>query len=91
MNLWADRLDHREIHNSQVIKTSLQPRTQDHEIVIGTEVLIEPRALMTRNLQPPLSAADCRRALDALSQFHGAPMDTTLAHDGYQLLSERPS
>lgn len=84
-NLWAYRLDRREIHKGQVIKTWLQQLAQDNEIVISTQVLIELRAVMTRKLQPSLSAADCRQALDALAQFEVVPTDATLVLDAHEL------
>ena len=55
-NLWVYRLDQREPQKGQFIKTWLRQLAQEHEIVISTQVLIELRAVMARQGQPPLSA-----------------------------------
>ncbi|MFM8524693.1 MAG: PIN domain-containing protein [Cyanobacteriota bacterium] len=84
-NLWAYRLDRREPHKGPFIKTWLRQLAQDHEIVISAQVLIELRAVMTRTLQPALSAADCLQALEALAQFDVVPTDAALVLDAHEL------
>jgi len=84
-NIWAYRLDRREVHKGQFIKTWLRQLAQNHEVVISTQVLIELRAVMTRKLQPSLSLADCRQALEALAQFDVVPTDAALVLDAHEL------
>jgi len=84
-NIWAYRLDRREVHKSPFIKAWLRQLAQDHEVVISTQVLIELRAVMTRKLQPSLSSADCRQALEALAQFDVVPTDAALVLDAHEL------
>jgi len=84
-NIWAYRLDRREVHKSPFIKTWLRQLAQEHEIVISTQVLIELRAVMTRKLQPSLSSADCRQALEALAQFDVVPTDAARVLDAHEL------
>ena len=84
-NIWAYRLDRREVHKGPFIKTWLRQLAQEHEIVISTQVLIELRAVMTRKLQPSLSSADCRQALEALAQFDVVPTDAALVLDAHEL------
>jgi predicted nucleic acid-binding protein len=84
-NLWAYRLDRREVHKSPFIKTWLRQLAQEHEIVISTQVLIELRAVMGRQLQPALSQDDCRQVLEALAQFDVVPTDAALVLDAHEL------
>lgn len=84
-NLWAYRLDRRELHKGPFIKTWLRQLAQEHEIVISTQVLIELRAVMGRQLQPTLSQDDCRQALEALSQFDVVTTDAALVLDAHEL------
>jgi len=84
-NLWVYRLDRREVHKGQFIKTWLRQLAQDHEIVISTQVLIELRSVMARKLNPALSSADCRQVLEALAQFDVVPTDAALVLDAHEL------
>ena len=53
--------------------------------MISTQVLIELRAVMGRQLQPALSADACRQALEALAQFEVVPTDGALVLDAHEL------
>ena len=84
-NLWAYRLDQREPEKSRRISRWLADITQDHEVVIGTQVLIELRSVVTRKLQPALSDRQISALLEALSGFEVVSTDATLVLDAHQL------
>lgn len=84
-NLWAYRLDQREPEKSRHISCWLADITQDHEVVISTQVLIELRSVATRKLQPALSDRQISELLEALSGFEVVSADATLVLDAHQL------
>jgi len=91
-NLWAYRLDQREPVKSRRITSWLADVTQNHEVVISTQVLIELRSVATRKLRPPLSGRQISGLLEALSGFEVVPTDSTLLLDAHQLaISEQLS
>jgi predicted nucleic acid-binding protein len=87
-NLWAYRLDRREPAKSARLKPWLAQMSADHDIVISTQVLIELRAVASRKLQPPLSAAEIATVLEALAEFEVVNADANLVLDAH-LLAER--
>ena len=84
-NLWVYRLDKREADKSRFAGKWLRQMASEHEIVIGTQVLIELRALLTRKFTPALSAHDTRIALSALAAFEVVPTGTNLVLDAHEL------
>ena len=84
-NLWAYRLDQREPVKSRRITSWLEEVTQDHEVVISTQVLIELRSVATRKLRPPLSDRQISGLLEALCGFEVVSTDSTLVRDAHQL------
>ncbi|MFN9870229.1 MAG: PIN domain-containing protein [Cyanobacteriota bacterium] len=84
-NLWAYRLDQREPEKSRRISSWLADITQDHEVVISTQVLIELRSVVTRKLQPALNDRQISELLEALSGFEVVSTDATLVLDAHQL------
>jgi len=84
-NLWAYRLDRREVFKGRFIKSWLRQLAQEHEIVISTQVLIEKRSVMARKLKPALSSADCRQVLESMAQFDVVPTDAALVLDAHEL------
>jgi predicted nucleic acid-binding protein len=68
-NLWAYRLDRRDPGKSAFIRDWLRSLAEANDIVISTQVMIELRSVLTRKLEPALSPADTRRALEALAGF----------------------
>ncbi|MFM1798498.1 MAG: hypothetical protein RLZZ117_776 [Cyanobacteriota bacterium] len=87
-NLWAYRLDRREPAKAARLKPWLAEMSADHDIVISTQVLIELRAVASRKLQPPLSAAEIATVLEALAEFEVVNADANLVLDAH-LLAER--
>jgi predicted nucleic acid-binding protein len=84
-NLWAYRLDQREPTKSARIRQWLAEVTDEHEVVISTQVLIELRSVASRKLQPPLDAAQITGLLEALSGFEVVGTDSHLVLDAHQL------
>lgn len=84
-NLWVYRLDHREPEKSKFIRDWLRAVGVEHEIVVSTQVLIELRSVLTRKLQPPLSPADTRRALEIVSAFEVVPAHAAMVLDAHEL------
>jgi predicted nucleic acid-binding protein len=84
-NLWVYRLDQREAQKGQFIKSWLRQLAQEHEIVISTQVLIELRTVMARQLQPAMSPIEARKALEALAGFDVVSTDAALVLDAHEL------
>ncbi len=84
-NLWVYRLDRREADKAERIRQWLAAITNDHQVVISTQVLIELRSVASRKLQPPLSDAQINGLLEALSGFEVVSTDSALVLDAHQL------
>lgn len=84
-NLWAYRLDRREPEKSQRVGAWLRELAADHEIVVSTQVLIELRSVLTRELKPALSPAEVMRALTAVASFEVIATDQNLVLDAHEL------
>ena len=84
-NLWVYRLDRREPDQAERIRLWLAAITNDHQVVISTQVLIELRSVASRKLQPPLSDAQINGLLEALSGFEVVSTDKALILDAHQL------
>jgi predicted nucleic acid-binding protein len=84
-NLWVYRLDRREPDKAERIRQWLAAITNDHQVVISTQVLIELRSVASRKLQPPLSDAQINGLLEALSGFEVVSTDSALVLDAQQL------
>ncbi|MGA1484068.1 MAG: PIN domain-containing protein [Vulcanococcus sp.] len=84
-NLWVYRLDRREPDKAERIRQWLAAITNDHQVVISTQVLIELRSVASRKLQPPLSDAQINGLLEALSGFEVVSTDSALVLDAHQL------
>lgn len=84
-NLWVYRLDQRDPAKARFIGEWLRSTSQDHEIVVSTQVLIELRSVLTRKLKPALPAADVRIALAALAKFEVVSTDANLVLDAHEL------
>ena len=84
-NLWVYRLDRREPDKAERIRQWLAAITNDHQVVISTQVLIELRSVASRKLQPPLSDAQIHGLLEALSGFEVVSTDSALVLDAHQL------
>lgn len=84
-NLWVYRLDRREPDKAERIRQWLAAITNDHQVVISTQVLIELRSVASRKLQPPLSDAQINGLLEALSGFEVVLTDSALVLDAHQL------
>jgi Predicted nucleic-acid-binding protein, contains PIN domain len=67
------------------MSTWLADITQDHEVVISTQVLIELRSVATRKLRPALSKRQISALLEDLSGFEVVSTDSTLVLDAHQL------
>ncbi len=84
-NLWVYRLDRREPDKAERIRQWLAAITNDHQVVISTQVLIELRSVASRKLQPPLGDAQINGLLEALSGFEVVSTDSALVLDAHQL------
>jgi predicted nucleic acid-binding protein len=84
-NLWVYRLDRREPDKAERIRQWLAAITNDHQVVLSTQVLIELRSVASRKLQPPLSDAQINGLLEALSGFEVVSTDSALVLDAHQL------
>ena len=84
-NLWVYRLARREPDKAERIRLWLAAITNDHQVVISTQVLIELRSVASRKLQPPLSDAQINGLLEALSGFEVVSTDSALVLDAHQL------
>ena len=77
-NFWSYRLDQREPAKSERVREWLADIVPDHEIVIGTQVLIELRSVASRKLQPPLNDQQISALLEALAGFEVVSIDANL-------------
>ena len=84
-NLWAYRLDQRKPQKAERVRRWLEAITEDHEVVVSTQVLIELRSVATRKLQPPLAEAQITGLLEALSGFEVVTTNHHLVLDAHQL------
>ena len=84
-NLWVNRLDRREPDQAERSRLWLAAITNDHQVVISTQVLIELRSVASRKLQPPLHDAQINGLLKALSGFEVVSTDSALVLDAHQL------
>lgn len=84
-NLWAYRLDRRDLEKSEQVRTWLAGVVADHEVVISTQVLIELRSVASRKLQPPLGNQGITALLRSLSGFEVVGADSHLILDAHQL------
>lgn len=84
-NLWVHRFDRRDPAKRVFVRGWLRRLAAQHEIVISTQVLIELRSVLTRKLQPALSAADTRAALHALATFDVVATHANLVLDAHEL------
>jgi len=84
-NLWAYRLDKRDIAKSDFAARWLREMAREHDIVISTQVMIELRAVLTHKFKPAWSASDVRIALQALASFEVVTTDTNLVLDAHEL------
>ena len=89
-NLWAYRLDKRDIAKSDFAARWLRETAREHDIVISTQVMIELRAVLTHKFQPAWSASDVRIALQALATFEVVTSDANLVlEDRFQHPDQR--
>jgi predicted nucleic acid-binding protein len=84
-NLWAYRLDRRDPEKSAFIRDWLRGLAEVDEIVISTQVMIELRSVLTRKLEPALSPADARKALEALAGFDVVSTHPDMVLDAHEL------
>jgi predicted nucleic acid-binding protein len=84
-NLWAYRLDQREAAKSRRVHQWLAGIVADHEVVISTQVLIELRSVVSRELQAPLTDPQMTALLEALAGFEVVSTDANLILDAHQL------
>jgi predicted nucleic acid-binding protein len=84
-NLWAYRLDRRDPGKSAFIRDWLRSVAEANDIVISTQIMIELRSVLTRKLEPALSPADTRRALEALAGFDVVSTHPDMVLDAHEL------
>jgi predicted nucleic acid-binding protein len=84
-NLWAYWLDRRDPEKSAFIRDWLRGLAEVDEIVISTQVMIELRSVLTRKLEPALSPADARKALEALAGFDVVSTHSDMVLDAHEL------
>lgn len=84
-NLWVYRLDRRQPDKSRFIAHWLRALTQEHDIVVSTQVMIELRAVLTRKLKPVSTPADTRTALNALAAFEVIGAHANMVLDAHEL------
>jgi predicted nucleic acid-binding protein len=84
-NLWAYRLDRRDPGKSAFVRDWLRGLAEVDEIVISTQVMIELRSVLTRKLEPALSPADARKALEALAGFDVVSTHPDMVLDAHEL------
>ena len=84
-NLWACRLDRREPEKRERLGRWLAELVEQHEVVIGTQVLIELRSVATRKLKPALDEGQISAMLEALSGLEVVVTDAPMVLDAHQL------
>jgi predicted nucleic acid-binding protein len=84
-NLCIYRLDCREPDQAARIGAWPGDLAAEHEIMVSTQVLIEPHSVLTRKFAPPFDYAATHAALEAVAGFEVVPTDQLLVLDALAL------
>lgn len=77
--------DCREPTKTAFVSRWLRDLSDEHDIVVSTQVTIEFRAVLTRRLVPAMSGDDVRTALTALAAFDVVEANANLVLDAHEL------